>query len=740
MWIDMRRLVLFLMFLIFSVLPLKAQKVYQMLFISDQEYCCDKPMLLKINALFKYEGDCHANVVLHVKNENGNTTFWKSFPIERDFNVELMIPSHELYAPLKCFIYNPKREKITVDSVNYSLEFISLPSFVPENLEVKKSETAFLVEDSVQNNFNVSYSDKEKYVEFWHNNEAVTMPVSLLLNDNQYFEWEKLCNDSTEYSFLNENDLIKTEMRIISREGNPNVHFDMKTEFLEDVEISRFSIIIPFTGKDFVVYRTNLQVDTLVCQDEYYLDQEGFSYKWNDFQLNLYHPKLLSSIQLDAKNSIAVLNLDYDKDHTLIHYPAKADTIEYYVEKSKRMLKKGDIINSSFDFSITQHIDLPRLMPVWDGYESGIVWTEHADWTDIRTHRAVYFGNEDVTCADSAVGGFVYYGIPVTKSVFYCNPDKVSNVIKNRDFPRLHSSIKGDSVYLDFLKQLRDRDFEICLHTPDQYTTTREILSEALSFMKENFGSPTWIDHGYNNSYVNNRENLVCDGLDEKSRYFAYDIWKENGLRYFWNAYNEELRQYGKWGFSSNLQHPYPFWGDAFPKPRFMRLPDDPEMLLWSTEYTTEPGASWDYYFRQNNLDVLVESRSVFISHTYPAWVETKRGFWDMGDGKVVAKEEFNKALERIASLRDRRLLLPTTIEKYLKYQEQLQCVDYQFDNDGNVILKNNNPEAVQGLTLISKSPLEVMDKMTSRRMSKGECVVWFDMEPYETVKIIVAK
>jgi len=142
----------------------------------------------------------------------------------------------------------------------------------------------------------------------------------------------------------------------------------------------------------------------------------------------------------------------------------------------------------------------------------------------------------------------------------------------------------------------------------------------------------------------------------------------------------------------------------------------------------------------QNLLDNVVESRSAFITHIYPAWVTTARGFWDMEDGQMVAKDGMNKALERIASLREKRLMLPTTVEKYLRYQEQLQCVDYQYDNNGDVILTNNAEDTIHGFTLISKSPISVIENQRvipfSSRESAGEYIIWFDFNPKE--KIII--
>ena len=731
---DIRRCLFLVILLITNVLSVMSQEMYINIFTITEKQCGDKPMHLNLDFSADYQGDTKAVVALSVTNGDKNI-YWEGFPLKHDFTLEMIIPSHLLqFGPLKCYLFNPKKDKIKVDNISYSFEETSLPSYVPDNLEVINPKSGFEQVASAKNEFRILYSDKKKYLVFADDENVITSPISLYLNENQYFDWDFVAADSSKITFLNENEFARTQLDVFIEEKSPNVHCEMSSEFLKELDISRFAMILPFAGDDFTVYRSNLHVDTVACQDEYYLDQEGFSFRHDGKHLNLYHPKSLSSIQLDAKTSTVLLNLDYEYDHPMIHYPAKIDTVEYFVDISKRIVKKGDIMTASFDFSYTQPVDLPRFMPVWDGYESAIIFTEHADWTDLRTHRAICFGDESVAYADSAVGGFVYYDIPVTKSVFYNNPDGVVNLIKNRNFPDSHCTIKTDTAYFDFLKQLKDKGFEICLHTPEQYTTTPDNLKEALAFMKENFGSPSWIDHGYNNSFVNNREDMVCDGLNPYSAYYALDAWRENGVRYLWNAAYEELHLFDEWRFTNNLQRPYPFFGDAMPRPRYMRAPFADDFLLWTTDYTLEPGDYWGYYLSQGNLDNVVESRSAFITHIYPAWVTTARGFWDVENGQIVAKPGMNQALERIAQLREKRLMLPTTVEKYLHYQELIHNVDYQYDNDGNVVLTNNNDEIIHGFTLISKTPIDVIS--INHRESNGEYIIWFNFGPKE--KIII--
>ena len=111
-----------------------------------------------------------------------------------------------------------------------------------------------------------------------------------------------------------------------------------------------------------------------------------------------------------------------------------------------------------------------------------------------------------------------------------------------------------------------------------------------------------------------------------------------------------------------------------------------------------------------------------------------------MKDGKYVAKEGFNSALEKIAAMEKERLLLPTTIADYMTYQQQLKSLEYKVETDGTAVLRNKNEETIKGLSLISTHDISLENEkhFNIRKTKSGdENIIWFDMEPDEEVRIV---
>ena len=673
----------------------------------------------KFDFLFKAKTNTQADIVVSIDDTIRNR-YWAAYPLSDYVNdtaewsqvqLDLIFPSNYTQgSEIMVYVWNKGQEYLVFD--NAQLEVIAdvLPSYQP------------VVEFNADSLFHTDHypkiSDFIPIVEYI-NADGDTLTDASVMNTKFAYNWIDYYG-SPHSSIIA--DIIQTE-----------------TTFKEDIKLLRLAFVLPLPDGELTVYRRNQHIDTTNYQSSYYLDKEGFAIKNDSLSFSTYHNLGISSLQLNTEERTACFNIDYWRDHPLLHYPLKSDTSDMFENISFRKIKKGEVMEGKIIIFMHAMDDLPRLMPVWDGYQSAFIFTEHADWTDIRTHRAVLFGNENITKPEDAVGGFCYFNIPVTKSVFYWNPDNVTNE-KTSDglFKGLVASIKTDKEFYKLLKNIKKEGFEICLHSPEVYTTIPSEFPKAMRFMRRQFDTKSWIDHGYNNGPEKNREDLVCDGLLTDSPQYAVELWKENGVRYLWNAYYEENRM-ERYNFDSHFVQPFDGFGDALPNRQITTLPNgDKDFLLWSTPSTLEVNEDreWYYYFDSIRLQRLVDQHNVFITHVYPAWSNPYRAFWQYNEnGTAVAMPGFNFALSQLAHFRDEKKILPTTIEQYLSYYEKLNSIEYLIIDNKTIQLTNPN-EAIKGLTLLCTKPIVVEGKVIDFRKVDEGYLVWFDLGKNETVTI----
>jgi len=665
---------------------------------------------IQINYSLQFKTDSvsttQANLVFSI--ENGNKPYWLAYPLSLFasdttewslIDIDLVFPNDYIGSgQIKSYIWNLGLEKLYFDNAEIEVNTWQLPCFQP-------------IIDSIPitHSLNPSFQAFVEYID--RNGDTLTDPK-----------------------------VMETKINLDDN-GAGRIQVTTETTFKEDVKLLRLALIMPLPEGELTIFRRNQHLDTTNFQNAYYLDREGFSVTNNKTSLCTYHNTGISSIQLDVEHRTACFNIDYWCDHPLLHYPMRSDTTDYFEDISYREIKAGEVLTGQFNFFLLENTpdELPRLMPVWDGYQSAFIFTEHADWTDISTHRAVLFGNENITIPEEAVGGFCYFNIPVTKSVFYWNPDNITNEKTSEGlFPGLIASVKTDKEFYKLLKNIKKQGFEICLHSPEIYTTIPNTFTTAMRFMRRNFKTVSWIDHGYNNGPDKNREDLVCDGLLPESPQYAVPLWKKYGVRYLWNAYYEENRQEDMI-FDGHFVQPYDGFGDAMPNRQITTLPNnDQDFLLWSTPSTLEVNEDheWYYYFDSTRLQRLVDNHNVFITHVYPAWTDPWRAFWQYnGNGTAVAMPGFNFALNQLSHFRNEKKILPTTIEAYLSHYEKLLNVEYNILSDNSIQLINHG-EAIQGLTLLGTCPFIVEGKVTEFRKTKEGYLVWFDLGKKEKVII----
>ncbi len=685
------------------------------------------------------------------------TLFWKGIPLAPIFKNEniwyyfsdsILVPGNlTAKSKLKAYLWNQNRTSTTgIDDLKIEFKAFKNPTFIPVlSYAISENKSDNSIVELFKNNY---YSITYDYgISIYSNTNN-----KIINNINYYSEhqiagekkssqlsWKfsgstKIKNgNKLKFSASDRNDKLKLVM--ICNNYSPEIQFVIEEKYKRKPLINRESLIFNYSQPPDEIYRNNRILDTLNFQKEYWLDKQGVKIGERENSLFIYHTSNISSLQLDSENNLLFVNMDYDKDHPFFRFPLNPDSSNWKKEESTSKYKKGDKREYQFNLYIGNNTKtIPRLMKNPAGFEATYIWTEHADFTDIKTNRATYFGSEKIVHPDSATGGFIKFNIPVTKSVFYDNPDSITNYAASAGtFPSLESTILTDSLFSEFLFHIADKGSEICLHTPEQFTTTPERLEEALAYMQTNFGSPSWIDHGNNNGPQNNREDLICDATLKDSPYYAIDLWNKYGVKYLHNAYYEELFVYKGWQFESSLEKPYSGFGDFFPKPDYYKHPTrSSNMIHWTTTsalFVKEPYL-WNYLFNIKKLQKLVDNRAVEINHTYPPWVNPKKGMWTYdSDSTIIAQPGLNIALANMAQLRDEGKLNVCTIEDFLDYRTAIDKVDYILLPDGRIRLINNSDSDINDLTMVAKAKAVTVNGLIPSQKKVGdEIIFWFDI------------
>lgn len=705
--------------------------------------------------------------VVTIINDNA-TVFWKGIPlssvlIEKNnwhyFSDSILIPANlTVNSKFKAYLWNQDSATVTgIDDLRIEFRAFDNPTFIPEITNsipknVNENSSRILFTNSY---YSIIYKPAGKIISLIDNTNNDLIKNIIYYSEREvkgdkYVAQLKLrftvsnnLKNGKKLNFKASDQNGKLKLVIICDNNSKEIQFVIEERYRKKQTVKRESLVFGYSQELDEVYRSNRKLDTSNFQNEYWLDKQGVKIGEGKNSLIIYHTPDISSLQLDTKNKLLFANLDYEKDHPFFRFPLNPDSTNWKNKESTSKYKKGhkrEYLFSLFAGSIIG--TLPRFMKNPSGFEATYIWTEHADYSDIRTNRATYFGSENISHPDSAVGGFVGYNIPVTKSIFYDNPDSVSNYdASGRVFQTLESAVLTDTLFSEFLFQIAEEGNEICLHTPEQFTTTPQRLEEALLYMQLNFKSPSWIDHGHNNGLQNNREDLVCDGTLEDSPYYAINLWNKYGVKYFHNAYYEELNTYNDWQFDSSLEKPYSGFGDFFPKPDYYQHPTRTSNLIhWLTTsalFVKEP-CLWDYLFNSIKLQSLVDNRAVEINHCYPAWVDPKKGMWTYDDDStIIAQPGLNIALANLAQLRNEGKLNVCTIEDFLDYRTAIDKIDYSVLPDGRIRLTNNGNLNINELSMVVKAKaVSVNSLIPNQKKVDNEIIFWFDIGAGET-KII---
>lgn len=698
--------------------------------------------------------------------KNGNLLFWKGIPVgdiilEKEkwfkFQDSINIPTDiAINGKLKAFLWNSNgKHKIGIDDLKIEFEKLQSQSYIPDIKTDSVSSSIDKASYLFSNTFYSIYYDdeKESISVYGKNMEPIINNLRWVLeiddvNKQNIIRSLKHKNTTinkgkTILTFKGKNSFVKLKLKLICDNFSSRIDFETHQRFKKSTTLSRSALVIDAAQQASKIYKFNRHVQSDFIGDEYWLDKEGLKIGENENSFLIYHCPQVSSVQYNKLNSQIFINLDWEKDHPFFRFPLMPDSNDYKLEQSQSSYSFwGKTKNKFSAYAGRKNENIARFMKNPNGYEATYIWTEHADYTDIRTNRATYFGSEEITNSDSAIGGFVKYNIPVTKSVFYDNPDSIDNTKESHGLINdFESTIKTDAAFSNFLLDIHNKGSEICLHTPEQFTTTSKRLEEALSYMQKQFGSPSWIDHGNNNGLQNNREDLICDGTLKSSPYYSMDLWEKYGVKYLHNSYYEEYFTFFNMDFGYSIEKPYSGWGNNFPNPDYWQHNTKTDNIYhWQTPNVlfVENEVLWNFYFNETNVNDFISNWSVKINHCYPAWVNPKKGFWKFNsDSIIVAQPGFNATLELMANYKDKGKLNVSTIKDFLDYRIATELVEYNILTDGRIQIVNNSGYDIKGISFATRANFVLVDRLKPYQKQSGDNIIfWFDINDGES-KII---
>ena len=560
------------------------------------------------------------------------------------------------------------------------------------------------------------------------------------------------------------------KMRVSVPTGRNRIGIDITSHYNSDVLVAREALLARFETGVREIYKKNSEMDTSSFDYEYWLGRGGVRFGDGDRSVIIYHTMGISSLQLDPAGKRLFINLDYSPDHPFFNIPYQKEGGGKWNDLSEASFRDGSERRNSFTLWLGKgHGEIPRLMLVPDGYLAGYVFTEHADGGTIRTHRAAYFGSEDITDISDARGGFAGYGIPVTKSIFFPDIDTAGI-----------NQTKPDSVQfmtLGFMDQLyRTGNYDICLHG---VRWDGKDIERSVRTMKESFDTKTWIDHGMF-SGTRHRQSFVCDGLTEGSEYYMADLWEKYGTRYFWNASVEEfskipvwkdiqgLKFYKasvdlwRWSFSAEELHELglpkalmqlksrlrrkgemnslkPGRGNAFQTPLYWQHPTrTSDFYSWTTDYVSKFSQNDEELRKEEeNLEKLVADRGIFINHGYYVRNDVQDGVLVDSAGRITASPYFNRTLSIMSRMMARGDLYITTIRNLLDYWMLTGRITFDYNPDGSITINNRNEKPVHGLSMAIKAETVRIDGVEPKLRRVGtDIIFWLDLPAGKSVKL----
>ncbi len=675
---------------------------------------------------------------------------------------EFLIPRNFIQSDtrFRYYILNSSKDTLMISDLNISVEELPLKSYLPkvrfsndkrqettvfENsfIKIKQTDSGSLRIYDAENNLIINglmyYFEYNDWTQLADRKAGevlkkdLTKHIRKVLRERYKVESFKVLKSTDKsLTLVAENPKADLQIHLTMSENGSKIDWHTSTHYKTDVAVFREALVFLTQDDISALYLKNGDKDTAYLEEEYWLSRQGLKVGEKALSTYFLPTSDISSYQAKTFENQVFVNLDYALDHPLIHFPLRETDENYFVNISDYTFEKGDTVAHQFTMQTGIDNDFyPRKMRTRNGFLSHYIFSEHADYTDLRLHKAVYFGRSDIDKAEDAVGGFVKYNIPVTKSVFYNNLDSIMNDDKRykTHFNSLIASIQNTEGMFDFLKEIEACGSEIVLHTPEQFVTNKKNLKEALDFTQQHFNSKNWIDHGYDNSSKRNREDVVCDAFNKESEFYALPLYKSKGLKYFWSCYYEDVVPYNGLAFYPYIKRPYAGFGQRFPMPEYWEHKTQaPNVYFWKTAGSLDLG-HWDTYFSETVLEDFINHYSFEINHSYPARINPKTHFWQYAEGDLIKIDEgFDRFLKRLSEHQKKKEIECTTVSDILDFWTQSDSLDFCILKKNVFKVKNTSMRPLKGLTYMCEADSVEMNVPFENKKHQSHLIFNFDL------------
>lgn len=578
-------------------------------------------------------------------------------------------------------------------------------------------------------------------------------------------------------------------VEVEAAESGPGIRLTTRIATSIDREVRRDALILRFAAPIREAYLPNGRELAAPNSGQAWIGAGTVVFADDRFGASVQGPDRFSSLEIDPDSRELWINLEYRYDHPFIA-PPKGDLTWDDVSAERHVAGESRAGGFRLDIlAADRPVARPMLAP--GGAQSVFVWTEHACNCVRDIHPAVYFGHQDIEDPGKAVGGFAKHRIPVTKSVFFCNPTNAVNSVHGPGHGEPMLSIDRSDSFLRFLTSLRDcGDFEIVPHSVSPATTSRREFEEGARFMRDAFHPRTWIDHCVFKGHElrGGHDNFLAHGLEPGSPHYRRDLWERYGYKYFWNHAHEYFnaipqgigkpRRAGVPRVLSHLadyathkagkllsilgmaRRMLPSGGgrserqnadddlslDHFSRPRRWPSPlwwrnksKSGDLVSWGTRLPSTSNFRADTCAEiRRQLESLVDSWGVCLYHAYPARADADNAAWTVDpSGKYVVSGEFDGFLARMGELRDSGLLHLGTVGDIMAHWTALENISWAPESDRRYRVVNRNAFEVRGVAFgVKRCAASVGGTRLSGRSVGADRVYRIDLQAQSSVVV----